>query len=673
MDQGGWRSHFSFNDCAVSAIKNGKCLVGASKKAIKCSGSRCNRSKNFLPSQDVFVGVFSATSRGYGFVSAAVAGEPDIFIPKDKICGALHSDTVEYVVKPRGKSVRTEGEITRVVSRGHLLMAGTFYIESSMRKKNSGYVTALDSKIPYAFPVTPAAIKKLGLVDGHRVMFEVSVGGRIRVKEIFGHKNDPGVDVLSLIRQYGVFDVFSEEALKEASDLPGSVTEADIACRSDFRDWLIITIDGSDTKDIDDAVSLRLLPNGHFELGVHISDVSHYVPRGSALDTDARVRGVSIYLADRVIPMLPHRLSNDLCSLTPNEDRLALSCIMEIDGQGNVLAHQIMPSVIHSQRRFTYDEVLQIIEKGKADKWSHCLTDMAGLADILKKKRIVRGALEFNFSETKITVDESGFPTAIEARKSNVATSLIEEFMIVCNETVAERCKDAPFVFRTHERPELDKMYKLSAYAQNLGCRLPISEKGVSSKTLQKLLFEVENTPLEFALSPVVLRSLKQAQYAMENKGHFGLASRYYCHFTSPIRRYPDLLVHRSLKSGLKKSQLSELCARCSDTERNAEALEREVLQLKKCQFMMGKTGQTFDGIVSGVVSWGVYVRLFNTVEGLVPMDLLIDDDEYVFVEKQVALFGVRKKKRIRLGDPFSVVLISVREDERKIIFGLGE
>jgi len=661
----------------VSAVKKTKGRKGAKKTGAKHQSqfdakSKINSKSGFKPKSTgaarpskTVIGTFSANSRGFGFVVVDRAGEPDIFIPSDKINGALHADVVECTLKLRTDSTRPEGAITGIVSRGIPLLAGTFCAE-----KKGGYLTALEAKIPYAFPVAPVAIKRLGLVDGHRVMFRVHLDGRVQVAEILGHKNDPGMDVLSLVRQRGVPHVFSDEVMDEAVALPNVVTEADLAGRVDYRDWPIITIDGSDTKDIDDAISLRVLADGHFELGVHIADVSHYVRPGSALDVEARGRGTSIYLADRVIPMLPHKLSNGICSLNPNEDRLALSCIMEIDQQGDVVAHRIEQTVIHSQKRLSYDEVADVLENGgDQGLWTQHLMDMNALAEILRKKRMTRGALEFNFSEARVIVDEKGFPTDIVVRQANAATSLIEEFMIVCNETVAERCKDQPFVFRTHEEPDVDKMYKLSAYAQNLGCNLPVSEKGPSAKALQKLLLDIEGTPEEAALGPVILRSLKQARYTAENTGHFGLASEYYCHFTSPIRRYPDLLVHRALKDGLKKRNLSDLCNHCSETERNAEVLEREVMQLKKCQFMADKLGQTFEGIVSGVVTWGVYVQLPDTVEGLIPLELLADD-EYVFVEKQMAFFGVRTKKRIRLGDPFTVVLSRVDVEERRITFG---
>lgn len=611
------------------------------------------------PSLKNVTGVFSANARGFGFVATGKADEPDIFIPADKINGALHSDTVECSIKKKNDSTRPEGSIIGIVARGCPFLAGSFCAE-----KKGGYLTALNPRIPYAFDLKPTVIKRLGLVDGHQVMFQVTLDGKIKVKEIFGHKNDPGMDVLSLVRQYDVPFIFSEKAKADAASLPDVVSDFDIedSGRSDYRAWHIITIDGSDTKDIDDAISLRVLSGGNYELGVHIADVSHYVTPGSALDADARSRGTSIYLADRVIPMLPHKLSNGICSLNPHEDRLALSCIMEIDPQGTVVKHKIRPSVIHSKRRYTYDEADELINNDKH------FTDMNTLAEILRKKRITRGALDFNFSEAKIIVNDDGFPTAIEARQSTPATSLIEEFMIVCNETVADHSQNAAFVFRTHDGPNIDKTFQLSAFAQNLGYSLPVSERGASSKALQKLLSQIHGTPEGAALEPLILRSMKQARYSPENTGHFGLASKCYCHFTSPIRRYPDLLVHRSLKSGLKKRGLPDLCIHCSQTERTAEELEREVLQLKKVQFMADKLGQKFDGVISGVVSWGVYVQLPNTVEGLVPMSLLIDD-EYVFVEKQMALFGVRTKKRIRLGDPFKVELTRVNEEERKITF----
>ena len=626
------------------------------------------------------VGTFSATGRGFGFVCTNNPNEKDIFISANDVNGALHLDVVECALKlpsKRGKgryfpvknsdNTRPEGFITRIISRGIPLLTGVFCTE-----KKGDYIAPMESKVPYIFPITTAIVKKMGLTDGHLVMFTVSIEGQIKVTDIFGHKNDPGMDILSLVRQFGVPYEFSEKTLEEASLLPQSVSEADMHDRIDYRKWTIITIDGSDTKDIDDAISFKRLHSGFFELGVHIADVSHYVQIDSPIDLEAYTRGTSIYLADRVIPMIPHKLSNGICSLNPNEDRLALSCIMEINNSGDVISHRIESTVIHSQRRFTYDEVLELLENRWDEPWSNYFAEMNKLAGILRKKRMDRGALDFGLSDAKIMVDDNGLPIDIELREANAATNIIEEFMIVCNETVAQRFKDENFVFRTHDEPDTDKIYQLSAYAHNLGYKLPINEKGTSAKALQKLLNDIQDTPAEASLGPVILRSLKQARYTMENTGHFGLASKYYCHFTSPIRRYPDLLVHRAVKGQLIgkkfKNKLPEICAHCSHAERNAESLEREVLQLKKVQLMADKIGQYFEGVVSSVVPWGFFVQLPNTIEGLVPLDSLTDD-RYVYAEKQMAFYGVRKKKRIRLGDPVTVIVSQVNEEERKITF----
>ena len=563
-----------------------------------------------MSSRSIIKGKFLATARGFGFVSTGTP--PDIFIPEEKSNGALHLDEVECIIKSEKGSTRPEGAIVKLISRGTPSIAGTFCTES----KKSGYIVALEPKIPYAFDVASVAIKRLGLVDGHRVMFSVSLDGVVKITEIFGHKNDPGMDVLSMVRQYGIRHEFSQDVIDEAAALPLTVLEEDLEGRVDYRDWHIITIDGADTKDIDDAISLQMLANGNFELGVHIADVSHYVRPGSALDTEARKRGTSVYLTDRVIPMLPHKLSNGICSLNPHVDRLALSCVMEIDERGQVLKHKLAPSVIHSKKRYTYDEVAQGGQE---------FAEMFRLADILRKKRMNRGALDLDIKEGKAIVDEKGFPIVIEVREPNIATRLIEEFMIVSNETIAERSQNKPFVFRTHEEPDEDKM--------------------------EKLLSDIARLPDEPALGTLILRSLKQAKYTMENIGHYGLASDCYCHFTSPIRRYPDLLVHRSLKIGLKRRGLAELCDHCSWTERTAESLERDVLQLKKVQFMADKIGQVFEGTVSSVVDWGVYVQLPNTVEGLVPSEFLPED--------------------IKLGDAVSVVLVKADLEERRLTFSL--
>jgi len=621
------------------------------------------------------IGIFSANSRGFGFVNTGVPGESDVFIPAPEVNGALHNDTVEYIRTSR-KSARPEGSITRVLKRGFDQMAGVF-----RAVKKAGHIMSMEPKIYYDFPIGAKTVKKLGLMDGQLVMFRVDLEATVHITEILGQKNDPGMDVLALVKQFAVPYVFSDEAIKEAERLPNKVDKTEIENREDFRKWPIATIDGADTKDIDDAISLQILPNGNFELGVHIADVSHYVPFCSALDKEAEKRGTSIYLADRVIPMLPKQLSNGICSLNPKVDRLALSCIMAIDSSGDVVSHRVVRSVIHSKRQFTYDEVSAYLENG--DKtgmkgWMRHLSNMNRLAEILHKKRVARGTLEFDFPETVIKVDDNGMPISIEARKRNTAMLLIEEFMLICNETVAEAFPSASsrLVYRTHDSPDADKIHNLATYANNLGYHLPVTEKGASGKALQKLLNDIKGTADDAALGPLILRSMKQARYSLEDTGHFGLAARHYCHFTSPIRRYPDLLCHRAVKvaiSDTRRRKLpQEVVTHCSESERTAESLEREVVQLKKVQFMKDKVGQIFEGIVSSVVPWGFYVQLPNTVEGLVSMDSLYPD-EYEYIDRQKALFDEFTKKWIKMGNPVQVVLSAVDEMERKINFRLKQ
>jgi len=612
---------------------------------------------------NVITGKFVGNAGKFGFV--VTDSLADIFIPPEKLNGAIHGDTVKCSVSKYSRGNRQEGQIVSVVKRGLPVLMGVF----RTHKKKGGFVVPSEKKIPQHFTVAASSIKRLGLTSGHIVEFRVLLNGKVQVLGILGHQNDPGMDVFAMIRQSGVSYNFSDEVLAESSSLPNAVTFNDFADRVDFRDWNIITIDGNDTKDIDDAVSLTILPNKNFELGVHIADVSHYVLPGTALDKEARLRGTSIYLADRVIPMLPPKLSNGICSLNPNVDRLAVSCIMEIDETGTVVAHRLTPSVIHSRRQFSYDEVANILDtpqKSEQTEWHEHFANMNALAKILRNKREQRGALNFNIAESKIILDETGKPINIELRTANSATALIEEFMIICNETVAETAQKKAFVFRTHEPPDVEKMYQLSAYAQGLGYKLPISERGVSVKDLQTLAAKMDPT-----LEMIILRALKQAKYTTKNIGHFGLASDCYCHFTSPIRRYPDLMVHRSIKNPIRKRGLNDLCNHCSTTERTAESLEREVSQLKKVQFMSNKIGKKFNAVVSGITSWGFFVKLPNTIEGIVPLNTLYD--YYEFLEKKMILIGTHSKIEIYMGMPITVRLTYASEKERTLTFAPAE
>jgi len=648
------------------------------------------KTKKTIP---ILTGKFVGNSNGFGFVEPNEPYEPDIFVSIENKNGAIHGDTVKYIITPPNffdfdfdfdRPHREQGRIVEIVKRGMSVIGGVFRVRKKGKKRKGnlrtiGVAVPIDSRITQNFEVSQSAIKRLGLVSGHMIDFRVLISGKVQVLGVFGHESDPGMDILSAIRQSGVPYKFSDEVLAEADALPETVTASDFADRVDLRDWKIITIDGSDTKDIDDAISLKILPGGDFELGVHIADVSHYVRHGTALDKQAKLRGTSIYLADRVLPMLPPKLSNGICSLNPHVDRLAVSCIMQVDKNGTVTARRVTPSVIHSRRQFSYDEVAEILrdleiseeisEKISAKEvdserheWREHFANMHKLAEILRNKREKRGALNFNIDEAKVILDEVGKPLTIELRQANAATSLIEEFMIVCNETIAEYSQKRAFVFRTHEPPSKDKLLKLAAFAKGLGHKLKISEKGVAAADIQTLI--AQNNP---ALDMVILRSLKQAKYTQKNVGHFGLASECYCHFTSPIRRYPDLMVHRSLKNPIKRRGLTDLCDHCSQTERAAESLERDVLQLKKVQFMSKHIGKKFNGIVSGMTNWGFFVRLENTVEGVVLLRSL--QDYYNFWEHGMTLIGQRYDKRITMGMEIAVQLVQVDEKNRRLTF----
>ena len=630
----------------------------------------------------VFEGKFIGNAKGFGFV---VTEGGDVHIPPSFVAGAMHGDTVVYkIIKEEteptaGKPSRT-GKITEIISRS--TMVGTFFTQGSL-----GFVNPVETKIPYTFSVSPKTITRFGLADGHRVLFSVdkrhdASDGAIHpcfVTEIIGHMHDPGVDVLSLVYQAGVPHKFSEAVMAEANAMPEMVTEAETIGRLDLRHENIFTIDGDDTKDIDDAISFDLLPDGNIRLGVHIADVAHYIKENSELDQSALARGTSIYLADRVIPMLPHRLSSGICSLFPDVDRLTLSCIMTVSPAGHVLDYEIAETIIHSKKRWTYNEVQEILDTGD----DHIFLEMDKLRETLHSKRTAKGALDFNLPETKIRVDEAGKPIAIESRERTRATGIIEEFMILCNETVAAHFLklEAPFVYRTHEMPSVEKLARLSELTAKLGFKSP--KNADSPLALQKLLAVTSITDAAQTVAMAVLHSLPQARYTPDHPTHYGLASQAYCHFTSPIRRYADLQIHRIMKAWLNKEslvyfgqKLYEVCAQCSRTERIAETLEREVEQLKKVQFMTGQEGVIFEATVSGVTGWGVFAMLDNTVEGLVPIENLKRNGFTFDKEKTVYVRLEKKGKKkeavtLRHGEKITVRLVEASVDDRKITFYL--
>ena len=625
-------------------------------------------------------GTFIGHARGFGFVTPDAGGE-DIFIPASETMGAMQKDRVLYKVLHKAeKGKKADGVIVRILERGQQRIVGTFEAGS----KGYGFVVADDKKIAKDIFISRENTK--GAVTGHKVVVEITDYGEDRrnpegkVIEILGHINDPGVDILSVIRRYELAVEFPEEVYAEIEHLGTEVAEADKKGREDLRDLLTITIDGADAKDLDDAVSLKRLGNGNFELGVHIADVSHYVRENTALDKEAYARGTSVYLVDRVIPMLPHKLSNGICSLNPHVDRLALSCLMEVNGRGEVVSHRILESVINSDYRMTYTAVREILEDGTPallEQYAEILPmleDMEELRQILGEKRRKRGSVNFDLPESKIILDENGKPIDIKPYEKSIATNMIEEFMLVCNETIAENSfwQEMPFMYRSHQEPDEDKLEKMEQFLRGFGYYLRKKDGEIHPRELQKVLQKAEDTDEERIITRMVLRSMMQARYTAENGGHFGLAAKYYCHFTSPIRRYPDLEIHRMIKkmlhgeldekaSAYYRRKMPDWAKHCSKQERVAEDAERDTDALKKVEFMEDKVGQIYEGIISGVTNWGIYVELPNTIEGMVALSQM-DDDYYEFDEKKMLVFGERTKKSYRLGDK---VVVSVAKVDR--------
>ena len=625
-------------------------------------------------------GTFIGHARGFGFVTPDAGGE-DIFIPASETMGAMQKDRVLYKMLHKAeKGKKADGVIVRILERGQQRIVGTFEAGS----KGYGFVVADDKKIAKDIFISRENTK--GAVTGHKVVVEITDYGEDRrnpegkVIEILGHINDPGVDILSVIRRYELAVEFPEEVYAEIEHLGTEVAEADKKGREDLRDLLTITIDGADAKDLDDAVSLKRLGNGNFELGVHIADVSHYVRENTALDKEAYARGTSVYLVDRVIPMLPHKLSNGICSLNPHVDRLALSCLMEVNGRGEVVSHRILESVINSDYRMTYTAVREILEDGTPallEQYAEILPmleDMEELRQILGEKRRKRGSVNFDLPESKIILDENGKPIDIKPYEKSIATNMIEEFMLVCNETIAENSfwQEMPFMYRSHQEPDEDKLEKMEQFLRGFGYYLRKKDGEIHPRELQKVLQKAEETDEERIITRMVLRSMMQARYTAENGGHFGLAAKYYCHFTSPIRRYPDLEIHRMIKkmlhgeldekaSAYYRRKMPDWAKHCSKQERVAEDAERDTDALKKVEFMEDKVGQIYEGIISGVTNWGIYVELPNTIEGMVALSQM-DDDYYGFDEKKMLVFGKRTKKSYRLGDK---VVVSVAKVDR--------
>ena len=636
-------------------------------------------------------GEFFGTGRGFGFVRPEGAGaDADIFIPEEKTGGAMHGDTVLVTITCEaytvgGKKNRAEGIVRRVISRANETIVGTFG-----KTKGFGFVRPDNTKLDFDVFISREHTK--GAETGQKVVCRLRDFGTVNrnpegmVVEILGRPEEPGVDVMSAIRAFGIPTEFSEEVLSEAAGVPSEVKEEDVAGRLDLRDVLTVTIDGEDAKDLDDAVSVTKHEDGTYSLGVHIADVSHYVREDSALDREAVNRGTSVYFADRVIPMLPVELSNGICSLNAGVDRLALSCLMEINEKGQIIDHRIAETVIHVDKRMSYTDVRKTLSETEETPedyvaFAGMLREMEELSGILRSKREDRGAIDFDFPECKIVIGPDGRVSDIVPYERNVATRLIEDFMLAANETVAEHFfwMELPFVYRNHETPDPEKMTRLNIFINNFGYHIHDSGDTVHAKEIQKLLNRIAGTPEEGVISRLTLRSMKQAKYAPECLGHFGLAARYYCHFTSPIRRYPDLQIHRIIKESLRgeltgrrinhyNEILSDRAERSSRCERRADEAEREVERRKKAEYMHRFLGEEFDGVISGVTAWGLYVELQNTVEGMIRMTDL-RDDFYRYDEAGARLIGERSSRVYALGQRIRVQLAAVDEFAATIDF----
>lgn len=637
-------------------------------------------------------GRLQAHPKGFAFVIPEDKSMQDIYIHAVDLNGALNGDIVLARTNHsnEGGRRRLEGEVVRIVERANKQVVGTFQDD-----KFYGIVSADDKRLTRDIFIPKGA--SMGAVDGHKVVVEIvryPETGRGnpegKVIEILGHKNDPGVDIVSIIRKYQLPEAFPEAVLHEAEAVPETISEEELQSqgRRDLRERTMVTIDGADAKDLDDAVSVERLENGNYLLGVHIADVSYYVKENSPLDREAFMRGTSVYLVDRVIPMLPHRLSNGICSLNPQVDRLTLTCDMEMNGAGEVVKHEIYASVIRTNERMTYSDVYRILEE--KDEALHLrykeliptFEMMKELALILRQKRMDRGAIDFDFGEAKIIVDAEGKPQEIKLRERTIAEQMIEEFMLAANETVAEHFYwlRIPFVYRVHDDPDEDRLQTFLSFVTNFGYFVRGKASQIHPRALQTLLEEAKGTPEETVISKVMLRSMKQAKYEAENRGHFGLSTEFYTHFTSPIRRYPDLIVHRMIRESLKPGGFSEARAEewfakmpeaaehCSIRERIAVDAERETDDLKKAEYMLAHLEEEFDGLVSSVASFGMFIELPNTIEGLVHISYLTDD-YYDFHESQYALIGQRTGRMFRIGDEVRVKVVNVNVDEHTVDF----
>lgn len=630
-------------------------------------------------------------AKGFAFLIPDDDEQKDVYIHHSDLASAMNNDKVlvRLEKKDEDNGNRPEGTVIRILERAVLQVVGTFEDNRAF-----GFVIADDKRIPNDIFIPKNMTN--GAVSGHKVIAHITKYPEGRksaegeIIQILGHKNDPGIDIISIIHKHGIKIDFPDEVLDQAANAPEVISEEEIKGRRDLRDETIVTIDGADAKDLDDAISVKKLDNGNYQLGVYIADVSYYMEKDSPMDKEAFERGTSVYLVDRVIPMIPHRLSNGICSLNPHVDRLTLGCEMEITLAGEIVNHSIFQSVIQSKERMTYSDVNKILVdqdeevREKYQEFVPMFEGMAKLAQILNGKRMGRGAIDFDFKEAKVLVDENGKATDVVLRERSVGERLIEEFMLAANETIAEHFHwlDVPFIHRIHEDPDEGKLQNFFEFVAGLGYTVKGTANEVHPQALQKVIEKVQGEKEEMIVSKLMLRSMKQAKYDPQSIGHFGLATEFYTHFTSPIRRYPDLIVHRLIRTYLIEKQmdkntinhwkenLPEIARHTSEMERAAVDTERETDDLKKAEYMQDKVGEEFEGVISSVTSFGMFVELENTVEGLVHVSNLTDD-YYHYDDRNHALIGERTAKVYRIGDEVEVKVVSVNLDEHAVDFEL--
>ncbi len=637
---------------------------------------------------NLVVGRLQGHAKEFAFVLPEGEGQDDVYISPGATNGAMHNDRVVARLHKQSKGSRPEGEVIRILERYNVTVVGTFD-----KGKKYGVVMPDDNRLNQYILVGKDDFS--GAVDKEKVVVEITrwpegrQGPEGRIIQRLGQKDAPGTDILSIIYKYQLPMDFPQQVQGEAERAPEFLSPEDLKGRTDFRDQDIVTIDGADARDLDDAINVVKTSTG-YRLGVHIADVSHYVRLGTALDKEAYRRGTSVYLVDRVIPMLPGRLSNGICSLNPRQDRLTISLVMDIDPSGKVTDYVLSKGVIRTKERMTYDNVYRILredDKGLQERYQELVPQfrlMEELAEVLTRRRTKRGAIDFDFPETKVELGDDGKPVAITPHPRTIAEGIIEEFMLVANETVARHFAnmDKPFIYRIHEKPASDKIKELNEFIHNFGYHIKGSYDDIHPKALQQMLAKAEGERYHRLISIVTLRSMRQAKYTDQNAGHFGLAAQYYTHFTSPIRRYPDLLVHRFITYWLGEKapkawnsqvkQLREFADHCSRRERVAEEADRESVDMKKVEYMEAHLGEVFPGIISGVTAFGIFVELENSVEGLVHISNLYDD-YYHFNEKMYCLVGEGSKRIFRLGDPVTVKLIKVSKEARTLDFLLTE